>query len=59
MQTNFGFIAYHVINNVNIDAIPKFSVFNTSRFGRLDVDWLVENMTPEATLYRMSLHVSV
>lgn len=43
----FGFITYFVIYNVNIDVIPKSSVFNTSRLGRLDVDWSVENMTPD------------
>ena len=32
---------------------------NTSRFGSLDTDWYVENMTREMTQYRMSLDVSV
>jgi hypothetical protein len=35
------------------------SVLNTSRIGRLITDWLVENMNPDMTQYRMPLDISV
>jgi hypothetical protein len=31
----------------------------TSRFGRLITDWLVENMSPDMTSYRMLLDGSI
>ena len=35
-------------------------VFNSSRFGRLDVDWSVENMSPDHVhVYMMLLDVDV
>jgi hypothetical protein len=33
--------------------------FNISRFGRLIVHWLIENVNPDITSYRMSLDSSV
>jgi hypothetical protein len=32
---------------------------NTSRFRRLVADWLVEHLTPDVTLNRMSLDISI
>ena len=36
---------------------PK--TLDTSRFGRLITDWLVENMSPDMTSYRMLLDGSI
>ena len=33
--------------------------FNTSIFGRLIIDWSLENINPDMTLYMMSLDVSI
>lgn len=44
-----------------LNRTPAFSmclVLNTSRFGRLIVEWSVENMTSDVTLYGMSLDAS-
>ena len=38
--------------------LKVFLVFNTLRFGRSVTDWLVENITYDISLYRVSLDVS-
>jgi hypothetical protein len=46
--------AWHVLWN-RTTTLSLCSVFNISWFGRLIVDWSVNNMTSEMTLYEMSL----
>ena len=40
-------------------ALMVFSIYNTSRYGRLVTDWSVKNMTFDVTLDGMLLDVSV
>jgi hypothetical protein len=46
----------NILTNRTI-VLGVYSAFNNSRFGRLVVDWFVEDMTPDMTLCIMSLIV--
>jgi len=66
MSDDLLFIIDHPIIHKSIKCIDQLDnsshhVFdlNTSRIGRLMVDWSVQNMNPDTTLYSMFLDVSV
>jgi len=65
MSDDLSFIIDHPIIHKSIKCIDQLDnsshVFdlNTSRIGRLMVDWSVQNMNPDTTLYSMVLDVSV
>ena len=53
------FIFDHQSHARQLNILIRDFGFNTSRFGRLVPDWLVENMTHDVTECGMSLDVSV